>query len=85
VTDEGPGIAPADPKLVFEPFYRGSPTRGRAGGAGLGLSIARWIVEAHEGTISLDPGEGGVGTVATVLLPVAPRPLPNRPPLPATA
>jgi signal transduction histidine kinase len=81
VTDEGPGIAPADRPLVFEPFYRGNPTRGREGGAGLGLSIARWIVEAHGGTISLDAGGHGVGTVATVLLPIGARPVVNRPPV----
>ena len=68
VQDEGPGIPPDQVDLVFERFYRGDPTRGRESGAGLGLSIGRWIVEAHGGTLRLHPREGG-GTTATVDLP----------------
>ncbi len=61
VRDTGPGIAPGDVTRVFEPFVRLDAARDRAsGGAGLGLSIARSIVAAHGGTITLEtsPGHG---------------------------
>lgn len=52
VADTGEGIAPEDLPHVFEQFYRGEKSRSRAtGGAGLGLAIARGIVEAHGGRI----------------------------------
>jgi signal transduction histidine kinase len=52
VDDEGPGIPTGDLTRVFERFYRGDGSRGAdGGGAGLGLAIARWIVELHGGTI----------------------------------
>ncbi len=52
VTDEGPGIAEADAARVFERFYRADPARAsNSGGAGLGLAIARWIVDLHGGQI----------------------------------
>ena len=56
VSDDGPGIKPAEADRIFERFYRAdSARRGSAGGAGLGLSIARWIVELHDGQIHADP------------------------------
>jgi signal transduction histidine kinase len=61
VTDTGEGIAPEDLPHVFERFYRGEKSRSRAsGGAGLGLAIARGIVEAHGGAIAVtsEPGQG---------------------------
>ncbi|MBV9288986.1 MAG: sensor histidine kinase KdpD, partial [Hyphomicrobiales bacterium] len=51
VTDEGPGVKPADLDRIFEKFYRGGRADGRRPGTGLGLSICRGLVEAMGGTI----------------------------------
>lgn len=52
VSDEGPGIPEAEADHVFERFHRADSARaGTSGGAGLGLSIARWIVDLHDGHI----------------------------------
>jgi two-component system sensor histidine kinase KdpD len=51
VTDEGPGIKPAELDKVFEKFYRGGRTDGRKAGTGLGLSICKGLVEAMGGRI----------------------------------
>ena len=53
VSDTGPGIPAADHTRIFERFVRLDPARGPDGGAGLGLSIARSIAEAHGGTLVL--------------------------------
>ncbi len=61
VCDTGEGIQPADLPHLFDRFYRGEKSRSRkTGGAGLGLAIAKGIVEAHGGQISVasKPGEG---------------------------
>jgi signal transduction histidine kinase len=61
VADTGEGIALEDQAHVFDRFYRGEKSRSReSGGAGLGLAIARGIVEAHRGHIRLEsqPGHG---------------------------
>jgi signal transduction histidine kinase len=55
VADTGEGIRPEDVPHVFERFYRGEKSRSRAtGGAGLGLAIARGIIEAHGGEIRVE-------------------------------
>jgi two-component system OmpR family sensor kinase len=69
VSDEGPGMDPADAARAFERFYRADTSRTRdgaaAGGSGLGLAIVASLVEAHGGTIALDtaPGRGATFTV----------------------
>ena len=71
VADTGPGIAEGTRERVWEPFFRGSGARaaGAEGGAGLGLPIARWIAEAHGGTLSLAQ-TGPHGTVFEARIPV---------------
>jgi two-component system, OmpR family, sensor kinase len=61
VGDDGPGIAPEDRERVFERFYRADPSR-TGHGAGLGLTIARWITDQHGGRIVAAGGpDGGAG------------------------
>jgi signal transduction histidine kinase len=57
VDDEGPGIADDELERVFERFYRGDGRGADGGGAGLGLAIARWIVDLHGGTIRAERRE----------------------------
>ena len=58
VVDAGPGIPQADAERVFERFYRSDQARAASdGGAGLGLAIARWIVDLHGGTIRAEQAE----------------------------
>lgn len=57
VVDDGPGIPEAEAERVFERFYRADASRAAdGGGAGLGLAIARWIVDLHGGTIRAERG-----------------------------
>jgi len=67
VTDTGIGIPAEEAAHVFERFYRVDKARSRAdGGSGLGLSIAKWVAEAHNGSIELlsQPGKGSTFTVS---------------------
>ena len=67
-----PGFGDADPKLLFDRFYRADHSRNsKTGGYGIGLSIARAIVDAHKGKISAATADGRSLTI-TVLLPAAP-------------
>jgi heavy metal sensor kinase len=71
IQDEGPGIPEGKSSRVFDRFYRVDEGRTRdAGGAGLGLAIAKWAVEAHGGTISLTPRLPN-GSIFSIRLPKA--------------
>lgn len=71
VRDTGPGIAAIHLPHLFERFYRVDPARSRrSGGAGLGLSIVQWIVEAHGGHVTVE-SQVGHGTVFTIVLPLS--------------
>jgi two-component system sensor histidine kinase KdpD len=58
ICDRGPGIPPEQVEKIFETFQRGRLESGIAG-VGLGLSIARTIVEAHGGKLDYQPRQGG--------------------------
>jgi two-component system OmpR family sensor kinase len=68
--DRGPGIPPEHADRIFDRFYRVDPSRSRQdGGAGLGLSIARWAIEANGGTLRLVASGQGL-TRFRITLPV---------------
>ena len=71
VRDTGPGIPSEDLPYIFDRFYRAekSRTRSASPGFGLGLSIAKWIVENHGGTINVESKEGQ-GTTFAIWLPL---------------
>ena len=70
VDDDGPGLPEAEWEKVFEPFYRGEPSRSReTGGAGLGLAVVRSIARAHGGDAVLENRPGG-GLRARARLPL---------------
>jgi two-component system sensor histidine kinase KdpD len=72
VTDEGPGVKPADLARIFEKFYRGGRPDGRKAGTGLGLSICKGLVEAMGGTIAAQsPAARRRGTRILLRLPAA--------------
>ena len=69
VCDRGPGVASADGDRIFEPFVRGHASS-RAEGSGLGLFIARRVVEAHGGQIWVSSSDEGAGAAFHVQLPI---------------
>jgi len=74
VEDEGPGIARDLRERVFDKFFRatrdGDVRNHQPTGTGMGLAIAKGIVEAHEGTIWIESGSGGKGTRVVFTLPI---------------
>lgn len=64
IRDTGPGMSPEELEKIFQPFYQGSQGRRFRQGMGLGLSIARDLIEAHGGrlTVESDPGQGSCFT-----------------------
>lgn len=72
VTDEGPGIPPELRRKVFDKFFRATPEAKRLpqSGSGMGLAIARGIVEAHGGTISIEDGPRGRGSKVQFTVPI---------------
>ena len=75
VWNDGPSIDPDDLPHVFDRFFRSDESRSRAtGGAGLGLPIAKAIVEAHGGAITVESGSDQ-GTLFALSLPVSTEPM----------
>jgi len=66
VSDDGPGISEANASRIFTPFFTTARDRG---GSGLGLSIVRSLLEAHGGSIELEPG--GPGARFRIRIPIA--------------
>ena len=73
VADRGPGLQPDECKKAFDSFYRGASAK--PGGLGLGLSIARRLVEAHDGTVLAENRPGG-GAVFSLRIPMKPAVVP---------
>jgi signal transduction histidine kinase len=69
VRDDGPGIPPSELERIFERFYQTDLARS-GGGAGLGLSIARWIVDEHQGSLTA-VNNAGAGVTFRICLPAA--------------
>ena len=70
VSDDGPGVAPADRERIFDRFFQADLARA-GNGAGLGLSIAHWIVAEHRGAIHVESNPAGRGARFVVDLPLA--------------
>lgn len=68
IRDDGPGIAAEQQRHIFERFYQADAARSDGTGVGLGLAIARSLVDAHRGSISVQSAPGA-GTTMTVRLP----------------
>lgn len=81
VSDQGIGLSAEERRCLFAAFKRGSGAREHAPGAGLGLSVARRIVEAHGGRIDVEsqPGKGSVFRVRLPLSRTATQPVPRPP------
>jgi signal transduction histidine kinase len=72
ISDHGPGITPQNIERIFNPFFRGAKPQNHSG-AGLGLTIARWIVREHGGELMIE-SQVGEGTKAIIILPEKPQP-----------
>jgi two-component system sensor histidine kinase KdpD len=70
VSDRGPGVAEKDRNRVFDKFFRARHHKDKMPGSGMGLAIAREVVQAHKGEIWVEPRPGG-GAVFSISLPVA--------------
>jgi signal transduction histidine kinase len=68
VRDTGIGLTEDEARQAFQRFFRGGKAQSHARGTGLGLPVAKAIVEAHKGRITLE-GKPGEGALATVFLP----------------
>jgi len=68
IKDRGPGISKDEFKHIFRPFTEGSLTKAPTGGKGFGLTISRYIAEAHSGTLNAENRTGG-GAIFTLSLP----------------
>jgi signal transduction histidine kinase len=68
IMDRGPGVEPAEWDSIFDPFVRGRAGAAHAGGKGLGLYIARRVIDAHSGRIWIEPAERGA--VFTIKIPI---------------
>jgi two-component system sensor histidine kinase CiaH len=68
VEDTGVGISPSELPRIYDRFYRGDDARRRSDGAGLGLSIAKWIADTHGAEIEI-VSTVGQGTRVTVRFP----------------
>ncbi|HET9911580.1 MAG TPA: ATP-binding protein [Anaerolineales bacterium] len=75
VTDQGPGIPPADQPHIFDKFYRGTNVDTNVEGSGLGLAIVKNIVESHQGRIWVE-STIGKGSSFFIVLPVLAEPVP---------
>jgi signal transduction histidine kinase len=69
VEDNGIGISAADLPYIFGRFYRADPSRSQVEGSGLGLSIATWIANVHQASLSADSKENA-GSVFKVVFPL---------------
>ena len=68
ITNTGPGIPSESLSRIFDRFYRGDPAHSNeVDGCGLGLSIVKWIVSAHNGTITIESEPTKVTTVSVYL------------------
>lgn len=81
VTDQGPGIPPADQPHIFDKFYRASNVSPDVEGSGLGLAIVKNIVENHQGRIWVE-STVGKGSSFFIVLPVVPEPVSTKKPQP---
>lgn len=70
VEDTGIGISPEAMPRIFDRFFRADPARSSADGVGLGLSLAKWIVDRHHGRIDVE-SQRGSGSTFTIHLPLA--------------